>query len=107
MTFSVIINLLCLFIGVLCCLNGYLIWKKQNLKFLNNSNYARVKLQDIPAYSKSIGLCNILIGISVIFMGVYNQYFESMFGVLVYMVVMGLGFFIGIKAQLKYNGSII
>ncbi len=107
MGFSDAINIITGVLGVLCCLNGYLIWKKQKLKIHNKNRYARVKPEDMAPYCKKIGVCNILIGISVIFISIYNQYFESSIGVLIYVLILGVGCYIGIKAQIRYNGSIL
>ncbi len=105
MTFLEIINILTVVVGLLCCFNGYMIWKNQKVKFLNKNNFSRVKTNDMPVYCKKIGQSNILIGTSAVFMGIYNQYFESSIGVLIYMILLSVGFYIGIKAQNKYNCS--
>ncbi len=107
MDFSDAINIITGILGVLCCLNGYLIWKKQIMIFQSINRYARVKPEDMDAYCKEIGISNILIGIGVVFIGIYNQYFESSLGVLIYVLILAVGCYIGIKAQIKYNGSML
>ncbi len=107
MSFSDLIKIFCIISGVFCCFTGYLMWKKQNMKFLNKNNYAKVKVEDMPMYTKKIGQGNILLGFNVIWIVLFNEFFDSWIGLLVFVTIMILSFYIQIKAQLKYNGSII
>ena len=92
-------------VGIACIALGLLIWKKQKLSVLHNYHYKNVKKEDIPAYSRQIGLGLILIGIGIIITGILNLLYSAFWWIsLLAGIVIGL--IIIIKAQKKYNGSV-
>ena len=94
-------------IGLLCIVFGLLLWKKQKISLLHDYHYKRVRKEDIPAYTRKMGIGLIIIGVGVIITGITYIFEPSQWWVP--MVPIALGFVFGIavmgKAQKKYNGS--
>ena len=72
MIFGVLLDFI---IGILMIIFGILIWKKQKISLLHSYHYKNVKKENISAYCKNMGIANVLIGLSIIFMGIFT-YFE-------------------------------
>lgn len=93
-------------VGALCIVLGVLVWGKRMLSVLHDYHYKNVKQEDIPAYTRQIGLGLILIGCGCVGMGVLNLV-SSPF----WWLPMALGFVLGLtvmlRAQKKYNGSVL
>ena len=93
-------------VGLLLAAMGFLIWKKQKVSLLHDYHYKNVKEEDLPAYTKEMGLGLIVMGLGIILTGVLDL-LESSF----WWAAMAAGFVIGliliIHAQKKYNGSMI
>ena len=93
-------------VGLLLAAMGFLIWKKQKVSLLHDYHYKNVKEEDLPAYTKEMGLGLIVMGLGIILTGVLDL-IESSF----WWAAMAVGFVIGlimiIHAQKKYNGSMI
>ena len=93
-------------VAVLCIVMGLLIWLKKKVSLLHSYHYKHVKEEDIPAYSRLIGIGLLIIGVGIAVTGVLNLLYSPLWwlGVLV-------GFVIGLTvmyvAQKKYNGSIM
>ena len=91
-------------VGLMLIVFGLLIWKKQKVSLLHDYHYRNVKKDDIPAYSRMIGIGLILRGAGICLTGVLNL-FESP----LWWVPFAAGFAAGIpfmhKAQKRYNGS--
>ncbi len=91
-------------VGLLCVVMGALIWKKQKVSLLHDYHYRNVKKEDIPAYSRLVGIGLIVIGAGICVTGLLNLIESSL-----WWVPMLIGFAAGIgvmnKAQKKYNGS--
>ena len=90
---------------ILCIVLGLILWKKQKISMVHDYQHENVKTEDIPAYTRLIGIGLIIIGVGIGLMGVANLVDQIGLG----FIAMGLGFVIGIlimhKAQKKYNGS--
>ncbi|MBQ6419946.1 MAG: DUF3784 domain-containing protein [Clostridia bacterium] len=101
MIFGVIIEFS---VGLLCIVIGAILWKKQKVSLVHEYHYKNVKKDDIPAYTRLLGIGLILIGAGICITGVFNL-FESSF----WWIPMLVGFIAGLlvmnKAQKKYNGS--
>ncbi len=90
--------------GLLCILLGVMIWKKQKISLIHDYHYRNVKKADIPAFTRSIGIGLILIGVGIGITGALD-----LFGSSFWWVAILSGFIIGsiiiFKALKKYNGS--
>lgn len=103
MIIGVTIDFLC---GAVCCILGFLIWKKRMLSILHEYHYKNVKSDDIPAYTRQIGIGLLVIGAGLIVTGVFE-----LIGLSFWWAPMSAGFVIGLivmyKAQKRYNGSVL
>ena len=101
MIIGFIINLIC---GFLCIAGGLTIWKKQKISLLNDYHYSNVREEDIPAYTRLMGIGLILVGAGCIITGVLHLFDSSL-----WWIPMLAGFVSGFailhRAQMKYNGS--
>ena len=92
-------------VGLTCVILGLLLWKKQKVSILHDYHYQHVKKEDIPAYSRQMGIGLILIGAGICLAGFANLAYRTGLSFL----ALGLGFAAGIfvmhRAQKKYNGS--
>ena len=93
-------------VGLTCIILGLLIWKKQKISILHSYHYKNVKQEDIPAYTRLMGIGNIIIGAGICLSGLLNiacpkAWWIPMVGGFV------VGFIIIYKAQKKYNGSVM
>lgn len=91
-------------VGLLCAVMGLLIWKKQKISLIHDYHCKNVKKEDIPAYSRLIGIGMIIIGVGVAATG-----FLNLFELSLWWIPMLTGFVAGLAvmnaAQKKYNGS--
>jgi len=90
--------------GLPCIVLGLLIWIKRMVSLIHDYHYKNVKKDDIPAYSRLVGIGLILIGAGICVMGVLlltetNWWWTPIL----------IGFIAGLAvmhvAQMKYNGS--
>ena len=91
--------------GAIFIVLGVLLWKKQMVSILHDYHYQHVKQDDIPAYTKQMGLGLILMGAGMIITGLLTLASSAVWWVpLLAGFVSGL--FILFMAQKKYNGSV-
>ncbi|MBQ4252645.1 MAG: hypothetical protein II704_06335 [Erysipelotrichaceae bacterium] len=92
-------------VGAVLCYLGWQIWKRQKISLLHSYHYRRVTAKDIPAYTRQMGLAQIVMGTGLALAALLRIFTE---GFLPLAVMIG-GFAIGLvmchKAQMKYNGS--
>ena len=91
-------------VGALCIILGRIIWKKKKVSLLHDYHYKNVSNEDIPAYTRLIGIGLILIGAGICTTGVLNL-FESPLWWLPMLIGFAAGILVMNKAQKKYNGS--
>ena len=91
-------------VGILCIVFGLLLWIKQKISLLHDYHYKNVKKEDIPAYTKKMGIGLIIVGTGILITGIINLFKKSL-----WWLPMVIGFVAGIvvlgKAKKKYNGS--
>ena len=103
MIFGVIIDLA---VGAMCIVLGVLLWKEQRVSILHDYHYKNVKKEDIPAYTRRMGIGLILIGAGIMMTGLLNLVNTSLWWVpLLAGIVSGLA--VIYRAQKKYNGSVL
>ena len=95
----------CMLIGILCVVLGYLIWKKQKITLIHDYHYKNVRSKDVPAYTRLIGIGLILIGIGTCLTGIINIAFQTNAGWIAFIVGFAFGIFMMNKAQKTYNGT--
>ncbi len=91
-------------VGFLCVVLGLLLWKKQKVHLIHEYHYKKVKQENIPAYTRLMGIGLILIGAGICVTGLLNLFECSL-----WWIPLLIGFVAGLlvfnKAQKKYNGS--
>ena len=65
-------------VGLVLIALGVLTWKKQTTAFLHSYHYKNVKEEDVPAYTKGMGLGQILIGVGFCLTGVLKLFTEGL-----------------------------
>ncbi len=91
-------------VGLLCIVLGIVLWKKQKVSLVHDYHYRNVKIEDIPAYTRLLGIGLILIGAGICVTGIVNLFESSLWWIPV-LVGFVAGFLVMNKAQKKYNGS--
>ncbi len=93
------------FVGAICIIIGVLLWKKQKVSILHDYQYKHVKKDDLPAYTRQMGIGMIMIGARIIITGLLNLVYSSF-----WWISLLAGFVIGfaaiVAAQKKYNGAV-
>ena len=84
---------------------GWLLRKKQRIDLVNAWHTRNVKEEDVPAYTKLMGLSLIAIGAGCLVTGIVTCMFEENLGWLALPVGFVAGFALIWKAQKKYNGG--
>ena len=97
--------IICMAVGILCIILGLILWKKQKISLVHDYHCRKVKKEDIPAYTRLMGIGLLLIGIGCCLTGIINLAFKAGAGWIAFVA----GFIAGIlqmnKAQKTYNGS--
>lgn len=93
-------------VGALCVVLGALLWKEQMLSLLHEYHYKNVKKEDIPAYTRQMGIGLILVGCGIFVTGLLNLALSPLWWI---PLVLGFaaGFIVIFRAQKKYNGSVL
>lgn len=102
MIFGVIIEFA---VGAICVILGLLLWIRRKVSLLHDYHYRNVRKEDLPAYTRQMGIGLILIGAGIMITGLLNLAYSSLWWIL-----LAAGFVSGItvlyRAQKKYNGSV-
>ena len=93
-------------VGILCIVLGFLIWKKQKISLIHDYHYRNVKEEDVPSYTRQIGSGLIIIGSGILLTGMLDLLNSSLWWVPL-IIGFSIGLIVIIKAQKKYNGSIM
>ena len=97
--------IICMAVGILCIILGLILWKKQKISLVHDYHCRKVKKEDIPAYTRLMGIGLLLIGIGCCLTGIINLAFKTGAGWIAFVA----GFIAGIlqmnKAQKTYNES--
>ena len=100
----IVMFLIDLAVGVPLIVLGALIWVKQKVSLLHDYHYKNVRQEDLPAYTRRMGIGLILMGFGMGVTGIL-EWLGSPF----WWISLAAGFLIGIlvmhTAQKKYNGS--
>lgn len=91
-------------VGLLLIILGLLIWKKQKISLLHDYHYKKVKEQDVPAYTRLVGISLIVMGIGICITGVLNLFDSPIWWIPLFGGI-AAGLIIMNKAQKTYNGS--
>ena len=97
--------IVCMGAGVLCVVLGLIVWKKQKISLVHDYHTKRVRKEDIPAYTRLIGIGLLIIGIGSSVTAVINLALRTSAGWIVFCIGFAAGILLMNKAQKKYNGS--
>lgn len=92
-------------VAILFFVFGWLLWKKQRIDLVNAWHTRNVKKEDVPAYTKLMGLSLIAIGAGCLVTGIVACILEETLGWIALPVGFVVGFALIWKAQKKYNGG--
>ena len=92
-------------VGLLLVIFGLLIWRKKKVSLIHEYHYRNVRPEDIPVYSRLMGIALLIFGVGIILTGVINIVFDTALGWVAFIVGMVVFFIIANHAQKKYNGS--
>ena len=90
--------------GVLITL-GLLVWKKQMVKVLHDYHYKNVKEEDLPAYTRQMGIGQTIIGIGLCVTGLLRIFTDKAVAWSGLIAGLVIGVAVLHKAQMKYNGG--
>jgi len=93
-------------VGLLCIVLGLVLWIGKKVSILHRYHYKNVKAEDIPAYTRLMGIGLMLIGVGICVTGLLNFLYSPWWWIplVVGFVSGGVVFCV---AQKKYNGSIM
>lgn len=101
MIFGVLVNLA---VGLLCVVLGLLVWKKRKISLLHDYHYQYVKQEDIPAYTRQMGIGLVIVGAGIASAGIFDLFLPSLWWAPLAAGII-LGLIVIIMAQRKYNRS--
>ncbi|MBO6041413.1 MAG: DUF3784 domain-containing protein [Oscillospiraceae bacterium] len=93
-------------VAALCIVLGLVLWLKQKISLLHDYHYQHVKKEDIPAYTRQMGIGIILIGAGIGLDGLFTA-LDSPYWWVPMTAGIVLGSVVMVRAQKKYNGSIM
>lgn len=93
-------------VGVVLIVLGFLTWKKQTVAFLHSYHYRKVKEEEIPEYTKQMGIGQIIIGIAFCLAALLRFLSRRTASWVVFTVGLAAGLVFILKAQSKHNGSL-
>lgn len=101
MIVGVIVNLA---VGLLCIGLGLLLWIKQKVSILHDYHYRNVKKEDIPAYTRRMGIGLMIIGAGISLTGLLNCLYSPVWWIPL-CAGLAAGLLVVHRAQMRYNGS--
>ena len=91
-------------VGLLCIVLGILLWVKQKISILHDYHYQNVKKEDIPAYTRQMGIGLIIIGAGIGLTGLLNLSYSPAWWIPL-CAGLAAGLLVVHRAQMRYNGS--
>ena len=89
-------------VGLLCVVLGMMLWKKQKISLLHDYHYQYVKRENIPAYTRQVGIGLVIVGTGIAAAGLLDLVLSRLWWVpLAAGIVLGVALLI--RAQRKYN----
>ena len=93
-------------VGVVLIVLGFLTWKRQTMAFLHSYHYKNVKEEEIPEYTKLMGIGQIIIGIAFCLTALLRFFSMQTASWVVFIVGLAAGLVFIFKAQFQHNGSL-
>ena len=98
-------SLTCIGVGIVLAVLGVITWKKQEVKFLHSYHYKNVKEEDIPAYTKLLGISQIIMGAGLFITGILTVFSPGKYVWAPFIISLVIGLGLASVGQKKYNGS--
>ena len=98
-------TILLIAVGALLILLGLLTWKKQKIAILHEYHYKNVKESDIPAYTRVMGIGQIVIGAGACLTWIIQYFTGSPLSWIAFAAGLAVGLILFHNGQMKYNGS--
>ena len=92
-------------VGALCLWIGWLLWKKQRISLIHDYHIRAVKAEDVPGYTRLMGIGMLSIGAGCVCTGVLVFGFGQALGWLGFPVGFLVGLVLFHRAQKRYNGG--
>ena len=92
-------------VGILLAVLGLVTWKKQKIDLIHDYHCKNVRLEDVPAYTRAMGIGQIVIGAGLCVTGVLQIFVHRPASLLALVPGFVCGLLIFHKAQMRYNGS--
>ena len=96
-------TLTCAGVGIVLMVLGLITWKKQEVRFLHSYHYKNVKEGDMPAYTKLLGISQIIMGVGLFITGILSSTGKLVWLPFIISLIIGLS--VASVGQKKYNGS--
>ena len=93
-------------VGIILIVLGIITWKKQTTAFLHSYHYKKVKEEDLPAYTRQMGIGQIVIGIAFCLAALFRLLSQMTVSWVVLAVGVVIGAALIFKAQSNHNGSL-
>ena len=90
-------------VGILFFVFGWLLWGKQKISLVHEYHTRNVKKEDVPAYTRLMGLGMLAIGAGCVFTGVVALGLARPLGWLGLPAGLIVGFSLFFRAQRRYN----
>ena len=90
---------------MICVILGLLIWKKQRIALLHEYHYQNVRSEDVPAYTRLMGIGLILIGAGFHLSAALGLWLRNAICAAPVIVGFVSGLLVMNRAQKRYNGS--
>ena len=75
------------------------------INLIHDYHHRNVTKEDVPAYTKKMGIGLLLIGAGCLVTGIINFFTKKQFGIIALVIASVAGLVVTNKAQKKYNGS--
>ena len=93
-------------IGIVLIVLGVITWKKQTTMFLHSYHYKNVKEEDVPEYTRQMGIGQIIIGIAFGLAALLRLLSRTVISWVVFVVGLVIGIAFILRAQSNHNGSL-
>lgn len=92
-------------IGLILVILGLQTWKNRKATFLHDYHYRNVREEDLPAYTRAMGIGQIITGVGLCLTGLLRRWTEGWVCWLPLIAALVVGFLVMHDAQKKYNGG--
>jgi hypothetical protein len=101
-----VIKALCFIgVGVVLIALGRRTWQTQTIQFLKEYYYRNVKKEDMPAYTKAMGIALMVIGAGPVLTGLLALFTDSTVSWAPALILFLVGFLLINRASMKYHGN--